>query len=91
MFSSVQKEHSSILSNLRATTEPLFTVTEMFSGGGDAREEHKDEALSRTRKKGHVELRNPVVQPPSAVQVGRVESLEEIRIRIFRFTKIFYF
>ncbi|XP_041355861.1 sodium leak channel non-selective protein-like [Gigantopelta aegis] len=68
------KEHSSILSNLRATTEPLFTVTEMFSGGVDTKEEHKDEALSRTRKKGHVELRNPVVQPPNAVQSQSVRK-----------------
>ncbi|KAK7489326.1 hypothetical protein BaRGS_00019434, partial [Batillaria attramentaria] len=71
------KEHSNIISNLRATNEPLFTVTELTAGGADAKggkEESKEEGATpvptRTRKKGHVELRNPVIQPPSALQGG---------------------
>ncbi|XP_076454223.1 sodium leak channel NALCN-like [Babylonia areolata] len=65
------KEHSNIISNLRATNEPLFTVTEL-SAGLDQKEEAKEESATpvptRTRKKGHVELRNPVIQPPSGLQ-----------------------
>lgn len=38
------------------------------------KEETKEEGATpvptRTRKKGHVELRNPVIQPPSALQVS---------------------
>ncbi|PVD19084.1 hypothetical protein C0Q70_21643 [Pomacea canaliculata] len=69
------KEHSNIISNLRATNEPLFTVTELGMGLIDTKgvkEETKEEGATpvptRTRKKGHVELRNPVIQPPNALQ-----------------------
>ncbi|XP_046577854.1 LOW QUALITY PROTEIN: sodium leak channel non-selective protein-like [Haliotis rubra] len=63
------KEHSNIISNLRATNEPLFTVTELTSGGADIKEEKEEGPVPpRTRKKGHVELRNPVIQPPSVLQ-----------------------
>lgn len=73
----MQKEHSNIISNLRATNEPLFTVTELLYPSGlelrGGKEETKEEGTTpvpiRTRKKGHVELRNPVIQPPSVTQV----------------------
>ncbi|XP_021355108.1 sodium leak channel non-selective protein-like isoform X2 [Mizuhopecten yessoensis] len=62
------REHSNILTNLRATNEPLFTVTEQPSSAAESSEESKDEGptLPRTRKKGTVELQPPniLVQPP---------------------------
>ncbi|GFS24477.1 sodium leak channel non-selective protein-like, partial [Elysia marginata] len=66
------REHSNIISNLRATNEPLFTVTELSLNNPDNKEENKEEgqAPPRTRKKGHVELRTPVIQPPSSTQAG---------------------
>ncbi|GFN75763.1 sodium leak channel non-selective protein-like [Plakobranchus ocellatus] len=66
------REHSNIISNLRATNEPLFTVTELSMTNPDNKEESKEEgqAPPRTRKKGHVELRTPVIQPPSSSQTG---------------------
>ncbi|ESP00278.1 hypothetical protein LOTGIDRAFT_225940 [Lottia gigantea] len=70
-----QKEHSNIISNLRATNEPAFFITEPSSGTTENKED-KDESLvqTRTRKKGHVELRNPVIQPPSALQAASVRK-----------------
>ena len=63
------REHSNIISNLRATNEPLFTVAELSLNAPDTKEENnKDEPAPRTRKKGHVELRTPVIQPPSSSQ-----------------------
>ncbi|KAJ8310369.1 hypothetical protein KUTeg_012234 [Tegillarca granosa] len=61
------KEHSNLISNLRATNEPLFTVTELPSSAAESSEENKDDApVVRTRKKGTVELLPPniLVQPP---------------------------
>ncbi|XP_012934773.1 sodium leak channel non-selective protein [Aplysia californica] len=64
------REHSNIISNLRATNEPLFTVTELSLSAPDNKEENKEEGAAppRTRKKGHVELRTPVIQPPASTQ-----------------------
>nr|AGC13755.1 LNALCN-EEEE [Lymnaea stagnalis] len=66
------REHSNIISNLRATNEPMFTVTELSLMNPDNKEENKEEgqAPPRTRKKGHVELRTPVIQPPASSQVS---------------------
>ncbi|XP_055869131.1 sodium leak channel NALCN-like isoform X2 [Biomphalaria glabrata] len=66
------REHSNIISNLRATNEPMFTVTELSLMNPDNKEENKEDgqAPPRTRKKGHVELRTPVIQPPSLSQAG---------------------
>ena len=61
------REHSNIISSLRATNEPLFTVKELTQNAFDSKEEDKEDAAPpRTRKKGHVELRTPVIQPPQA-------------------------
>jgi len=59
------------LSNLRATNEPLFTVTEQPSSAAESSEENKDEGTPavRTRKKGTVEQLPPniLLQPPPTV------------------------
>ncbi|XP_059160576.1 sodium leak channel NALCN-like isoform X2 [Physella acuta] len=64
------REHSNIISNLRATNEPMLTLTELSLMNPDTKEENKEEGqtVPRTRKKGHVELRTPVIQPPSSSQ-----------------------
>ncbi|XP_061184372.1 sodium leak channel NALCN-like isoform X2 [Saccostrea echinata] len=63
-----QKEHTNLISNLRATNEqPLFTLTEQPSSAAESSEENRNESpVVRTRKKGMVELQPPniLVQPP---------------------------
>ncbi|XP_053403059.1 sodium leak channel NALCN-like [Mercenaria mercenaria] len=69
------KNHSNLISNLRAMNEPLFTVTELPASLADSSEESKDEApvnpsAPRSRKKGTVELNPPNIHieppPPSS-------------------------
>lgn len=63
-----QKEHTNLISNLRATNEqPLFTLTEQPSSTAESSEDNRNESpIVRTRKKGMVELQPPniLVQPP---------------------------
>lgn len=63
-----QKEHSNIISNLRATNDLLFTVSELPSNSTENIEENKiDGPDVRRRKKGTVEMHPPniLVQPSS--------------------------
>ena len=63
-----QKEHSNIISNLRATNDLLFTVSEQPSNSIENIEENKiDGPVVRMRKKGTVEMHPPniLVQPSS--------------------------
>ena len=68
-----QKNHS-LLSNLRATNEPLSTVTEISASAAESGDDSKDEAPNplapRSRKKGTVELNPPNIHieppPPSS-------------------------
>ncbi|XP_056005775.1 sodium leak channel NALCN-like isoform X4 [Ostrea edulis] len=63
-----QKEHTNLISNLRATNEQhLFTLTEQPSSAAESSEDNRNESpVVRTRKKGMVELQPPniLVQPP---------------------------
>ena len=63
-----QKEHTNLISNLRATNEqPLFTLTEQPSSTAESSEDNRNESpIVRTRKKGMVELQPPniLMQPP---------------------------
>ncbi|KAK3584758.1 hypothetical protein CHS0354_002278 [Potamilus streckersoni] len=62
------KEHSNLISNLRAMNEPLFTVTELSALNADTGGEGKEEPTSmpRLRKKGTIELQPPNIhiEPP---------------------------
>ncbi|KAK3094316.1 hypothetical protein FSP39_000242 [Pinctada imbricata] len=73
------KEHTNLISNLRATNEPvLFTVTEQPSSAAESGEENKhDSPMIRTRKKGMVELHPPniLVQPPPPIVQVQSPSL----------------
>lgn len=68
LFHIKQKEHTNLISNLRATNEQhLFTLTEQPSSAAESSEDNRNESpVVRTRKKGMVELQPPniLVQPP---------------------------
>ncbi|XP_071140116.1 sodium leak channel NALCN-like isoform X2 [Mytilus edulis] len=67
------KEHSNIISNLRATNDLLFTVSELPSNSTENIEENKiDGPDVRRRKKGTVEMHPPniLVQPSSPLLQG---------------------
>ena len=64
-----QKEHSNIISNLRATNEPLFTVNEVNYSAYENKEDKKEEdrVVQRPRKKLE---RNTSAPTPGMLQVG---------------------
>lgn len=75
-----QKEHTNLISNLRATNEqPLFTLTEQPSSTAESSEDNRNESpIVRTRKKGMVELQPPnilVQPPPPPTQVQKLYTI----------------
>lgn len=64
------KEHSNIIPKLRAMNDPLFPVAELVSSAAESSEDSKEEnapVVTRCRKKGQVELRNPIVPTPGSL------------------------
>ncbi|XP_014778996.1 sodium leak channel NALCN [Octopus bimaculoides] len=64
------KEHSNIIPKLRAMNDPLFPVAELVSSAVESSEESKEEnvpAVTRCRKKGQVELRNPILTTQGSI------------------------
>ncbi|GAB1610576.1 sodium leak channel non-selective protein-like [Argonauta hians] len=64
------KEHSNIIPKLRAMNDPLFPVAELVSSAAESSEESKEEnvpAVTRCRKKGQVELRNPILTSQGSI------------------------
>ena len=75
-FTYMQKNHSNLISNLRAMNEPLSTVTELPASAAESSEDSKEEVpvLPRSRKKGTVELNPPNIHiepPPPSSKVSR--------------------
>ncbi|XP_064638187.1 sodium leak channel NALCN-like isoform X2 [Lineus longissimus] len=67
------KEHSNLITNLRATNEPLFTVTEHAQMPNEAKEDGKEEAAATTRTRKKLE-RNPSAPTPGMLQEAEVTS-----------------
>ena len=75
LFNLLQKEHSNIIPRLRAMNDPLFPVAEMVSSAAESSEDSKEEnapVVTRCRKKGQVELRNPIVPTPGSLPPNKV-------------------
>jgi hypothetical protein len=68
LYSPSQKEHSNLITNLRATNEMLFTVTEHAQMTNETKEDGKEEAAAQTRTRKKLE-RNPSAPTPGMLQV----------------------
>ena len=78
----MQKNHSNLISNLRAMNEPLSTVTELPASAAESSEDSKEEVpvLPRSRKKGTVELNPPNIHiepPPPSSKVEYLDAIYE--------------
>ncbi len=62
-----QREHSNIITNLRATNEPLFTVTEHVPTITEVQDDSGDELSLRSRRKIERNISAPL---PGMLQVG---------------------
>ncbi|XP_052783697.1 sodium leak channel NALCN-like isoform X2 [Mya arenaria] len=74
------KNHSNLISNLRAMNEPLFTVTELATSTADSseesvREEPAGPAQPRARKKGTVELNPPNIHIEPAPPMSKSPNM----------------